>query len=128
MVPIILASTSKYRQKLMCDAGFEVECVAPDFEEIRDSGVHPFVQIGEFARGKARSVANHYPESIVIGSDQGLVLGDELLGKPGTVDAACAQLMHLRGKTAGDGTVTSRSAFKILKWLRCLLKIYLTTF
>ena len=100
MVPIILASTSKYRQKLMCDAGFEVECVAPDFEEIRDSGVHPFVQIGEFARGKARSVANHYPESIVIGSDQGLVLGDELLGKPGTVDAACAQLMHLRGKTA----------------------------
>ena len=100
MVPVILASTSKYRRKLMNDAGFSVECVDPDFEEIRVPGVHPFVQIGEFAQGKARSVAKFYSESIVIGSDQGLVYGDELLGKPGTIEAACAQLMHLRGKTA----------------------------
>ena len=99
MASIILASTSKYRQKLMHDAGFEIQCVSPDFEEKPEPGKHPLMQIADFARGKAKSVASHYPESLVIGSDQGLVNGDELLGKPGSIEAACAQLMHLRGKT-----------------------------
>ena len=36
----------------------------------------------------------------MIGSDQGLVDGDKLVGKPGTIDNACAQLAALTGKTA----------------------------
>ena len=98
MTEIILASTSKYRQKLMHDAGFCVSVMDPIFEEIAEPGKHPFDQIAAFALGKARSVAARCPDAIVIGSDQGLVDGDVLVGKPGTIEAACAQLVHLRGK------------------------------
>ena len=99
MTEIILASTSKYRQKLMHDAGFHVSVMRPDYEEIPVPGRHPFEQIAAFALGKAQSVSERRPDAIVIGSDQGLVDGDSLVGKPGTVDAACDQLMRLRGKT-----------------------------
>ena len=37
-------------------------------------------------------------EGIVIGSDQVAALGDEILGKPGTVDAAISQLQLLNGR------------------------------
>lgn len=100
MTRLILASTSRYRQKLMSDAGFEAICVAPEFEEIPDSKKDPLQQIAEFARGKAQSIAHLYPDDIVIGSDQGLVCENRLLGKPGSIPAACAQLQQLRGKTA----------------------------
>ncbi len=97
---IILASTSKYRKKLMADAGFEVLCESPDYEEKAIEGVHPLDMIGIHAREKAKSVALRHPDDIVIGSDQGLVDGERLLGKPGTVENACEQIRSLRGKTA----------------------------
>ena len=97
---IILASTSKYRKKLMADAGFEAECVAPSYEERAIEGMHPLDLIAYHARNKALSVAKVHPRDIVIGSDQGLVDGDVLLGKPGSVENACAQLRALRGHLA----------------------------
>ena len=100
MTQIILASTSRYRQKLLSDAGFIVTCMPPNYDELPQVGVDPQVQIAEFARGKARSIAYRFPEAVVIGSDQGLVCGGQLIGKPGTVDAACRQLQQLRGQTA----------------------------
>ena len=45
-------------------------------------------------------MALRHPDDIVIGSDQGLVDGERLLGKPGTVENACEQIRSLRGKTA----------------------------
>lgn len=97
---IILASTSKYRKKLMADAGFEASCVAPSYEELPVAGLHPLELIAYHAKHKALSVAAEHPEAIVIGSDQGLVDGDALLGKPGSVENACAQLEGLRGHVA----------------------------
>ncbi len=97
---IILASTSKYRKKLMTDAGYEVTCIAPDYEEKPIPGLHPLDLIAFHSRNKALSVAQNHPHDIVIGSDQGLVDGERLLGKPGSVDAACEQLKSLRGHTA----------------------------
>ncbi|MBQ9243979.1 MAG: Maf-like protein [Proteobacteria bacterium] len=97
---IILASTSKYRKKLMADAGFEATCVSPAYEERPVAGLHPLELIAYHAKHKALSVSVKYPEAIVIGSDQGLVDGDVLLGKPGSVENACAQLEGLRGHVA----------------------------
>ncbi|MBQ1926332.1 MAG: Maf family protein [Proteobacteria bacterium] len=97
---IILASTSKYRKKLMTDAGFTAECVAPLYEEQSIPGMHPLDLIAYHARNKALSVAASHPDDIVIGSDQGLVDGDVLLGKPGSVENACVQLEGLRGHAA----------------------------
>ncbi len=97
---LILASTSKYRKKLMEDAGYKVTCVSPDYCERAVEGVHPLDLISMHSKGKALNVSQKYPDDIVIGSDQGLVLGDKLLGKPGSVEAACAQLRLLRARTA----------------------------
>ena len=97
---LILASTSKYRKKLMADAGFEAIGVAPDYDENAIEGLAPLDLIAAHARNKALSVAQRYPEDIVIGSDQGLVANGSLIGKPGTIEAACAQLESLRGQEA----------------------------
>ncbi len=51
------------------------------------------------ARDKALSVAAHHPDALVIGGDQLAVLGDEILGKPGTEARAIAQLERLSGAT-----------------------------
>lgn len=98
---MILASTSKYRKKLMSDAGFlNCSCIAPIYEEKAIEGLHPLELIAAHARGKAMSLVDAHPDEIIIGSDQGLVNEDQLLGKPGTIEAACEQLKSLRGKTA----------------------------
>jgi septum formation protein len=51
------------------------------------------------ARAKAQSVSARHPDATVIGADQILALGDDLLDKPGDLAAARGQLERLRGKT-----------------------------
>lgn len=100
MRKLILASTSAYRRALMKAAGFEAEGVAPMYEERPIEGMDAMALIAHHAMGKARSVAARYPDDIVIGSDQGLIFGDILMGKPGSVEKACEQLSRLRGHEA----------------------------
>ena len=50
------------------------------------------------AMAKARSVANRFPQAIVVGSDQVADLDGEPLGKPLVHDVAVAQLQRMRGK------------------------------
>lgn len=99
--PLVLASTSRYRQELLARLGMPFQAVRPGFDEIPLPGLAPRPQVEAFARGKALAAAAHHPGAVVIGSDQGLVTpGGELLGKPGTVEAAVAQLAALRGERA----------------------------
>ena len=51
------------------------------------------------AQEKARAVASHFPEALIIGSDQVALLGGQQLGKPLTHDNAVRQLRAMRGKT-----------------------------
>lgn len=95
---IILASTSRYRRKLLCDAGFDAVCVAPDYEEVAVPGLTARELVSHHARGKAASLMARYPEDMVIGADQGLVDGDILVGKPLTPAKACEQLMSFAGR------------------------------
>lgn len=47
---------------------------------------------------KAATVAADYPEALVLGSDQSLMVNGQLLGKPGSVAAAERQLQFLSGR------------------------------
>lgn len=102
-LPLVLASTSRYRRALLERLGLAVTCVAPDFDEdaARPSLVHlPLSeQALRLAEGKAAAVARMYPESLVIGGDQIAALGDTVLHKPGTAARAEAQLARLAGTT-----------------------------
>jgi septum formation protein len=51
------------------------------------------------AREKARAVAALEPGAVVIGSDQVLALGDDLLTKPGSIEGVRETMFRLRGRT-----------------------------
>ena len=101
--PIVLASTSRYRQELLARLGLPFESLAPPFDEeaekARLAGLDEEALSLALARGKAVSVARVRPEAIVIGSDQIAVIDGERLDKPGSVERACAQLARLAGRT-----------------------------
>ena len=99
--PLILASTSKYRQQLLAQLGISFTAIAPDFNEdlLKDKGLAPAELSKELAKNKAISVFNHHPESCVIGSDQVCVVGNQILSKPKTTEKAIEQLLHLQGQS-----------------------------
>ncbi len=52
-----------------------------------------------FARGKAESLADKYPDALIIGCDQLGEIDGSILTKPGTDSRAVEQLMQLAGNT-----------------------------
>jgi nucleoside triphosphate pyrophosphatase len=104
--PLILASSSKSRAKLLEAAGlaFIVEPPGLDESAMREAvgGEHALAphDVAEvLARAKAEAVSDIAPEAYVIGGDQVLAFGDVIMSKPESMQAACRQLLDLRGKT-----------------------------
>ena len=97
MPPIILASTSHYRGELLARLRLPFAARAPDVAEEAIAGEAPAAMAARLALAKARSVAA--PNALVIGSDQVASLDGRLLRKPGSTEAAVAQLRACQGKT-----------------------------
>lgn len=98
MPQLILASTSRYRQELLTRLRLPFDAVAPQVDEAALPGERPAALAERLALAKARAVAAHHPEAIVIGSDQVADLDGEAIGKPGTHEAARAQLQRMSGR------------------------------
>lgn len=98
---LVLASTSPYRRALLERLGVPFRAIAPavDEDEFKARGLSPLALAETLARAKAESVGLGLPESIVIGSDQVAAIDGRALGKPGSVEAAEAQLEALAGRT-----------------------------
>lgn len=96
--PLILASQSPRRQEILTLAGFEFT-VCPATTEWAPDGLTPFDRVRELARSKSVEVANKHPNSIVLGSDTMVVLGEKALGKPRDEQDAVNMLMNLQGRT-----------------------------
>lgn len=94
---LVLASTSPFRRELLQRLGITFETLAPDVDETRRQGEDPETLVLRLSEAKARACADRYPDALIIGSDQVAVCGDEVLGKPGNHEAACAQLQRLAG-------------------------------
>jgi len=99
-MPLILASTSPYRKAILVRLGLNVSPHAPDYDEHPIEGLDPVATILAHGRNKALSLRARFPDHIIIGSDQGLLFEQTLLGKPHTFEAACQQLAAMQGKTA----------------------------
>jgi MAF protein len=95
---LVLASTSPYRRALLDRLGVRYVAAAPPYEERPDLALDPIALVERHAAGKAESLVRSYPFALIIGSDQGLVSDGALLGKPGTEEAARAQLRRLSGR------------------------------
>ena len=96
--PLILASQSPRRQEILSLAGFEFT-VCPADAEWAPEGLLPYDRVRELARSKAAEVAKKFPNSIILGSDTMVVLGDTALGKPVDEQDAVDMLMSLQGRT-----------------------------
>lgn len=97
--PLLLASTSPYRRALLERLMLPFEVAAPRVDETPRPGETPEATALRLAAEKARAVASAHPSAVVIGSDQVAVLDGRPLGKPGTHEAAVAQLMACRGRS-----------------------------
>lgn len=104
--PLILASSSKSRAKLLEAAGLAFIVEPPRLDE---SAMRQAVAGGEalaphdvaevLARAKAEAVSEVAPKAHVIGGDQVLAFGDVIMSKPESMEAARRQLLDLSGKT-----------------------------
>jgi septum formation protein len=100
-VPIVLASQSPRRAALLCEAGVAFEAVPPRQDEppMEDWRFSP----EEFAQSsgyfKARSVAEHYRDRIILGADTVVSLDGRMYGKPRDRDDARRILSTLAGTT-----------------------------
>ena len=95
---LVLASTSRYRRELLSRLGLPFDVVAPEVDETPQPGESPSQTALRLAEMKARAVAEAFPNSLIIGSDQVLLLGNEQLGKPGNFENAFLQLKKMQGK------------------------------
>ncbi len=102
---IILASGSPFRRKMLEDAGIAIEQVRPEIDEravedaVAGSGLQASDLAQVLAEAKADAVSDVHRDALVIGSDQVLALGDEVLHKPADMEEARRRLLALSGRT-----------------------------
>jgi MAF protein len=120
MPKLVLASTSPYRRALLEKLGVPFECAAPIADETPQPAESPRHLVLRLAQEKAQSLANRFPNHLIIGSDQVCVLDGEITGKPHTEENARQQLMKARGSivTFYTGLALYNSATG-MRTLRC---------
>jgi septum formation protein len=102
--PIILASGSETRKKLLQNAGVSFEAIAARVDEhsIRDAlvfeGASPRDLADTLAEMKARKVSEKRPDALVIGCDQVVDFEGRVIGKSETCESLKQQLREMRGK------------------------------
>ncbi|KTA77097.1 Maf family protein [Aeromonas salmonicida] len=96
---LILASTSRYRKTLLEKLDLPFECAAPEVDESPLPDESAEALVARLALAKASAIADQFDQGLIIGSDQVCVCDGRILGKPGTVEKAVAQLMAARGRS-----------------------------
>ena len=96
---IVLASTSPFRRELLARLGLPFEIADPATDETALPGETPEATSLRLSEEKARAVTTHFPDALIIGSDQVACLDGRVFGKPGTHEKAVKQLQTMRGRT-----------------------------
>lgn len=97
MSTLVLASTSPFRQEILGKLNLPFEVAAPNVDEKRLDNETPQQLVTRLSESKARAVADHYPDALIIGSDQVAVLDNDILGKPLNHENAFQQLKMASG-------------------------------
>jgi septum formation protein len=103
--PLLLASSSPARARMLVQAGLPIETDPADVDEraieaeLVSRGAHASTVALGLARAKARTVSLRRPGRLVLGADQVLALGDERFAKAPDQSVARANLEHLAGKS-----------------------------
>jgi septum formation protein len=101
--PLVLASGSEVRGKILAAAGLRVEIRPSQIDERAEetkSGIADAPAVARhLARAKASAIAASLPGRVVLGADQTLARGSKRFSKPRDRAGAVEQLRALRGRT-----------------------------
>ena len=97
-LPLILASTSRFRKSVLERLQLPFSVIAPNVDETPLENETPEQLVVRLAEDKARAVRDSYPHALIIGSDQVAVIDHTILGKPGNHDNAVQQLSQASGR------------------------------
>ena len=114
--PLVLASASASRARMLRAAGIPIEVAPADLDErvieaplIAERAAPDEIAVA-LAKAKAEAVSLRYPSRLVIGADQMLAVGSEYLTKPNGIAIARKQLLRLRDR---EHTLCSAAALAI---------------
>lgn len=96
--PIILASKSPRRKKLLEQAGLVLEILASNIDETAVPLSSPKDYVKDLSRIKADHIAKMRPDHWVIGADTIVVLDNLILGKPKTQEESIQMLNGLSNR------------------------------
>jgi len=101
--PLVLASKSEVRRKILATAGIPVDVKPAGIDErsveAKEQVRNPREAARILARAKAQAVSTAVSGRLVLGADQTLALEDRRFSKPADRKRASEQLQALRGKT-----------------------------
>lgn len=137
MTPLVLASASARRAKLLRRIGFQFEAKPPDVDETPRQRELPAAVAERLALSKALAVPAD--GAVVLAADTIVVDGDAILGKPGDPETAMDMLRRLRGRehrvltgcavATADGITTAVVTTRV--WMRdvpdATIKAYVAT-
>ena len=98
-LPLILGSSSIFRRAQLEKLGLPFETATPDFDETPTATESAEATALRLAVGKARSLAERFPQALIIGADQVACCNGRQLGKPESVAKAQQMLAELSGQT-----------------------------
>jgi septum formation protein len=97
LLPVILGSSSKWRQKLVKEWGINAELMSPDIDEKAIRDPNPATMVVKIARGKTAVLLPQIKQdAILITSDQVIVCNGEVREKPETADRCREYLRSYR--------------------------------
>jgi septum formation protein len=104
---LILASGSRARRQMLAAAGLSFSVMPASIDEAavraallaKNVDAQPREIAAALAVAKAEAVSRAQPDALVIGSDQVLSLGNEIIDKSPDLDAARTTLRRLRGRS-----------------------------
>jgi len=96
---LILASESQYKKNILKRLEIAFTTDAPAIDESPQGSESARALSERLAQAKAETVADRHPDAIVISTDQSAEVDGVILGKPATIENACAMLQKLSGQT-----------------------------